>query len=53
MKSIPGLTIAFILLIGMVSIGTWAYFNDVETSTGNFLVTGIPQIKIFRLTVLT
>jgi predicted ribosomally synthesized peptide with SipW-like signal peptide len=33
MKRILGLTIAFMLLIGMASIGTWAYFSDVETST--------------------
>ncbi|MCK4723586.1 MAG: SipW-dependent-type signal peptide-containing protein, partial [Dehalococcoidia bacterium] len=34
MKKILGLTIAFMLLISMGSIGTWAYFQDTETSTG-------------------
>jgi predicted ribosomally synthesized peptide with SipW-like signal peptide len=31
-KGTTGLTIvAFILLIGMSGIGTWAFFSDVET----------------------
>jgi len=40
MKKILGLAIASILLIGMGSIGTWAYFSDTETSAGNVLTAG-------------
>ena len=45
MKKILGLTIAFMLLIGMTSIGTWAYFSDVETSGGNVLAAGTLDLK--------
>ena len=45
MKRILGLTITFILLIGMTGIGTWAYFSDVETSTGNVLAAGTLDLK--------
>jgi len=45
MKKILGLTIAFMLLIGMGGIGTWAYFSDVETSTGNVLTAGTLDLK--------
>ncbi|MFC2011117.1 TasA family protein [Chloroflexota bacterium] len=45
MKRILGLTIAFILLIGMTGIGTWAYLSDVETSTGNVLAAGTLDLK--------
>ncbi|MFC2072053.1 TasA family protein [Chloroflexota bacterium] len=44
-KRITGLTIAFVLLIGMAGIGTWAYFSDVETSTGNVLAAGTLDLK--------
>ena len=45
MKRILGLTIALLLLIGMAGIGTWAYFSDVETSTGNVLAAGTLDLK--------
>jgi len=45
MKKILGLTVAFMLLIGMAGIGTWAYFSDVETSTGNVLTAGTLDLK--------
>lgn len=45
MKRILGLAIAFMLLIGMAGIGTWAYFSDVETSTGNTLTAGTLDLK--------
>ncbi|MFC1920496.1 TasA family protein [Chloroflexota bacterium] len=45
MKRIFGLTIALLLLAGMSGIGTWAYFNDVETSTGNVLAAGTLDLK--------
>ncbi len=45
MKKILGLTIAFMLLISMGGIGTWAYFQDTETSTGNVLAAGTLDLK--------
>ncbi len=45
MRKILGLTIAFMLLIGMGGIGTWAYFQDTETSTGNVLAAGTLDLK--------
>lgn len=45
MKKILGLAIASLLLIGMTGIGTWAYFSDVETSTGNVLTAGTLDLK--------
>ena len=45
MKKILGLTIAVLLSIGMVGIGTWAYFSDAETSTGNVLTAGTLDLK--------
>ena len=45
MKKIIGLTIAFMLLIGMTGIGTWAYFSDVEASTGNQMTAGTLDLK--------
>ena len=45
MKRILGLTIAFILFIGMTGIGTWAYFQDTETSTGNVFAAGTLDLK--------
>ena len=40
MKKILGLTVAALLVMGLVGGGTWAYFSDVETSTGNILTAG-------------
>ena len=40
MKKIIGLTIAALLIIGMVGAGTWAYFSDTEESTGNTFTAG-------------
>ena len=45
MKRILGLTIAFMLLISMGGIGTWAYFQDTETSTGNVFAAGTLDLK--------
>lgn len=45
MKRILGLTIAFMLLIGMAGIGTWAYFIDIETSQGNTFAAGTLDLK--------
>ncbi len=46
MKKIFGLTIAALLVIGMVSGGTWAYFSDTESSTGNSLTAGTLDLNI-------
>lgn len=40
MKKILGLTVAALLVMGLVGGGTWAYFTDVETSTGNVFTAG-------------
>ncbi len=40
MKKILGLTIAALLVMALVGGGTWAYFSDPETSTGNTITAG-------------
>lgn len=45
MRKIFGLTVSILLLIGMAGIGTWAYFSDVESSTGNTLAAGTLDLK--------
>jgi spore coat-associated protein N len=45
MKKIVGLTIVVLLLAGMAGIGTWAFFSDIETSTGNTLTAGTLNLK--------
>ena len=45
MKRIIGLAIAIMLSLGMSGIGTWAYFSDVETATGNTLAAGTLDLK--------
>ena len=46
MKKILGLTIAALLVMGLVGGGTWAYFTDVETSTGNVLTAGTLNLDL-------
>ncbi|MFC1987568.1 TasA family protein [Chloroflexota bacterium] len=46
MKKIFGLTIAALLVIGMVSGGTWAYFSDTESSANNSLTAGTLDLNI-------
>ncbi len=45
MKKILGLTIAAFLIMAVVGGGTWAYFQDPETSTGNILSAGTLDLK--------
>lgn len=45
MKKIIGLTIAAILVIGLVAGGTLAYFSDTETSTANVFTAGTLDLK--------
>ncbi len=46
MKKIIGLTVAALMVMGLVGGGTWAYFNDPETSTGNILSAGTMDLNI-------
>ena len=46
MKKILGLTIAALLIIGLVGGGTWAYFSDTETSTGNTFTAGTLNLEL-------
>jgi len=46
MKKIFGLTIAAVLVMGLVGGGTWAYFSDPETSTGNTLTAGTLNLQV-------
>jgi spore coat-associated protein N len=45
-KKILGLTIAIVLIIGLVAGGTWAYFSDTETSSGNTFTAGTIDIAV-------
>jgi spore coat-associated protein N len=46
LKKILGLTIAAILVIGMVGVGTWALFSDTEKSTDNVISAGTLDLQI-------
>ncbi len=46
MRKILGLTVAALLVIGLVGGGTWAYFSDPETSTGNYLSAGTLDLDL-------
>ena len=45
MKKILGLIVAMVLFTGMAGIGTWAYFSDTESSTGNTITAGTLDLK--------
>lgn len=45
LKKIAGLTIAALLVSGMMTIGAWAYFSDVETASGNVMMAGTLDLK--------
>jgi predicted ribosomally synthesized peptide with SipW-like signal peptide len=45
-KKILGLSIAALLVLGLVGGGTWAYFSDTETSTGNFFAVGTLDLEV-------
>jgi len=53
MRKILGLTIAALLVIGLVGGGTWAYFTDTETSSGNVLVSGTLDLGLSNSTGTT
>jgi spore coat-associated protein N len=46
MKKIVGLIITALLIIGIVGGGTYAYFSDTESSTGNTLTAGTLDLNI-------
>jgi len=46
MLKILGLLSALLIVIATMSVGTWAYFNDVETATGNTIVAGKLNLKV-------
>jgi predicted ribosomally synthesized peptide with SipW-like signal peptide len=46
MKKIFGLTVAALLVMGLVGGGTWAYFSDPENSTGNTLTAGTLNLQV-------
>ena len=46
MKKILGLTIAALLVMALVGGGSWAYFSDVEVSTGNVLSAGTLDLTV-------
>jgi len=46
MKKILGLAVAALMVMGLVGGGTWAYFTDVETSTGNTFAAGTLDLEI-------
>ena len=44
-KKVVGLTIAVLLVTGMISIGTWAFFSDSQTVTNNVMAAGTLDLK--------
>ena len=46
MKKIFGLTVAALMVMGLIGGGTWAYFSDPETVTGNILTAGTLDLQL-------
>jgi spore coat-associated protein N len=46
MRKILGLTVAALLVLGLVGGGTWAYFSDTETSGSNVLSAGTLDLTL-------
>ena len=46
MKKILGLTVAALMVMGLVGGGTWAYFSDVESAVGNTLAAGTLDLEV-------
>lgn len=53
MKKILGLAIVALLVMAMIGGGTWAYFSDLETSTGNTLTAGTLNLQVGAVDPLT
>ncbi len=45
MKKILGLTVAALMVMGLIGGGTWAYFTDPEATTGNILSAGTLDLR--------
>jgi spore coat-associated protein N len=46
MKKILGLTVSALMVMGLVGSGTWAFFNDTETVTGNYFSAGTLDLDV-------
>jgi spore coat-associated protein N len=46
MKKIIGLTVAALMVMGLVGGGTWAYFSDTETSMTNLFTAGTIDLTV-------
>jgi predicted ribosomally synthesized peptide with SipW-like signal peptide len=46
MKKILALSVALIAVVAMLGVGTWAYFNDTQTSTGNTFTAGTLDLNL-------
>jgi spore coat-associated protein N len=46
MRKILGLTIAAVLVMGLVGGGTWAFFSDTETVAGNYFAAGTIDLTL-------
>jgi len=53
MKKILGLSVAALLVIAMVGGGTWAFFQDTESSTANTLLAGTLDLTLDDTNVAT
>ncbi|NLE08228.1 MAG: hypothetical protein GX631_03110, partial [Dehalococcoidales bacterium] len=48
MKKILGLSVAALMVMGLVGGGTWAYFSDTEESTGNIFTAGTLDLCLYN-----
>jgi spore coat-associated protein N len=48
MKKILGLSVAALMVMGLVGGGTWAYFSDTEESTGNIFSAGTLDLGLYN-----
>jgi predicted ribosomally synthesized peptide with SipW-like signal peptide len=46
MKKILGLTVSALMVMGLVGGGTWAYFSDTESTSGNVLAAGTLNLEV-------
>jgi predicted ribosomally synthesized peptide with SipW-like signal peptide len=46
MKKIIGLSLALMMVVGMIGVATFAHFTDNETSSGNQMVAGTLDLKV-------
>jgi spore coat-associated protein N len=46
MKKILGLTVSAMMVMGLVGGGTWAFFSDTETVTGNYFSAGTLDLDV-------